>query len=163
MTSIKAHYWDASALVRLVAEDPAEQRGRADLCTLFFGGGHHYSTSACLAEALGVFKRKWLDKIYTLAEYVRTVREFYRLVVSHLTVDEVAVSVQVLDEAERLMTKHRLDFIDSLQVITVLHGKFSVFVGDSQSLFITADRKLARAAKAAGVLVRHVNSRAGAS
>jgi hypothetical protein len=80
MTSIKAHYWDASALVRLVAEDPVEQGGRADLRTFFFGQGHHYSTSACLAEALGVFKRKWLDKIYTLPEYVRTVREFYRLV-----------------------------------------------------------------------------------
>jgi predicted nucleic acid-binding protein len=162
MNPARVHYWDASALVRIVAEDPAEQVGRAELRALFFGQGSHYATQACLAEAIGVFKRKWLvEKVYTLPEYVRTVREFYRLVVSHVAVDEIPVSVQLLDQAEQLMREHQLDFIDSIQMTTVLHGKFSVLIGDSASLFITADRRLARAAKRNGVSVWLVGSAAG--
>jgi predicted nucleic acid-binding protein len=152
--TVKVHYWDASAMVKLVAEDAGEETGRAELRAFFLGNSLHYATPACMAEALGVFKRKWLsEKVYALSDYVRTVREFYRLVVSGIALDEVPVSSQVLDQAERLVRQYELDFLDAIQVVTVLHGKYSVLVGESRSAFITADRRLARAALREGVRV----------
>ena len=160
MRAVKVQYWDASALVRLVSEDSAERPGRVELRDFFFGRGMHHSTSSCLAEALGVFKRKWLvDEAYTQSQYVNTVKEFYRLVVSAIAVEDVPVSVQVLTEAERLMNQYRLDFIDSIQIVTIREGRYSVLIGDSKSLFITADRRLARAAKAEGVRTWHVTKK----
>lgn len=51
------------------------------------------------------------------------------------------------------MKAHGIDFIDSIQVVTVLHGRFSVFTGDPQSLFITTDKALAKAARQEGARV----------
>ena len=61
--------------------------------------------------------------------------------------------MRVLEEAERIMKAHDIDFVDAIQVVTVLQGKFSVFVGDSASLFITADHSLAVAARERGASV----------
>ena len=144
---VKVHYLDASALVKLVADDDDEKDGRAALREFYNSHGHHYATSYCIAEALSAFKLKWLRKKITLGEYIKDVREFFRLVLSHLTVDEVPLSVEILDEADRLMKAHKIDFIDSIQLVTVLRGRFAHFAGESQSLFITADRKLAKAAR----------------
>lgn len=148
--AVKYHYLDASALVKLVAEDADEEPGRNELRTYYRDHDLYCTTSYCIAEALSAFKLKWLRKKVTQDEYVRDVREFFRVVVSGLTVDEVPLSLRVLDEAERLMKAHEIDFIDSIQVVTVLHGKLSVLTGDSRSLFITADRKLATAARQEG-------------
>jgi predicted nucleic acid-binding protein len=153
-----AHYWDASALVKLVAPDADDAPGRATVRDYFFAHEHHYSTSACIAEALSVLKRKWLRGLLSQDQYVFAVREFYRLVVSGLSVDDVPVSVQLLDAAEGLMRQHDIDFIDSVQVVTVLHGRYSVFIGDSKSLFITADRTLAKAAREEGARVWECSS-----
>jgi hypothetical protein len=62
----------------------------------------------------------------------------------------VPVSLQLLDEAERFMRAYAIDFIDAIQVVTVLHGRFAALVEGSRSLFITADRDLARAARDLG-------------
>ena len=84
---------------------------------------------------------------------MRTVREFFRLVWSACEVEDVPLSVDVQREAERLMRTHRLDFIDSIQLVTVLHGRFAGLVRGSKSVFITADRALAVAGRSEGVRV----------
>ena len=56
------------------------------------------------------------------------------------------------------MRQHDIDLIDSVQVVTVLHGRYSVFIGDSRSLFITADRTLAKAAREEGARVWECSS-----
>ncbi len=151
--TVKNHYLDASALVKLVAEDADEEPGRAVLRQYYRSHALYYATSYCLAEALSAFKVKWLRGRITQDEYVKDVHEFFRVVVSGLTVDEVPLSLQVHDEAERLMKTHSIDFIDSIQVVTVLRGRFAGLVGGSQSLFITADRALAAAAREEGARV----------
>ena len=151
--TVKVHYLDASALVKLVADDADEEPGRAVLRQYYFGHAQHYATSYCLAEALSAFKVKWLRKMISQDDYVRDVRDFFRVVVSGLAVDEVPLSVQVQNEAERLMKTYGIDFIDSIQVVTVLRGRFAGLVGGSQSLFITADRTLAAVARQEGTRV----------
>ena len=153
MGAVRVHYFDASALVKLVAEDKAELPGREQLRAFFFGPIQRYATSYCIAEALSAFKLKWLRKDSTEAEYLKNIREFFRLVVSSLVVDEVPLSLQIQAEAERLVTAYKIDFIDSIQLVTVLQGRFSVFVRASQTLFVTADRRLANAARKEGAKV----------
>ena len=145
------------------ADDADEKRGRAALRQYYFGHSHHYATSYCIAEALSAFKVKWLRGRITQDEYVKDVREFSRLVVSSLTVDEVPLSLQVQDEAERLMKAHNIDFVDSLQIVTVLRGRFAGLVGGSRSLFITADRALAAAARQEGARVWECTTEASPS
>jgi predicted nucleic acid-binding protein len=151
--AVRCHYWDASALVKVVAEDAHEAPGRQAVRDFFFSKGLHYTTSYCLAEALSAFKLKWLREVVTQPEYFRTVREFFRLVAYSVTVDDVPVVPGVLERAERLMAEHALDFVDAIQVVTLLHGRFAVFVGDSRSLFVTADQALAKAARQEGAVV----------
>jgi predicted nucleic acid-binding protein len=151
--AVRCHYWDASALVKIVADDAAEASGRASVRAFFFEQALHYATSYSLAEALNVFKLKWLRHDISREVYFQDVREFFRLVVSSTEEDQVPISVQVLDQAERIMAEHALDFVDALQLVTVLRGKFSVLVGDSTSLFATADHDLAVAARKLGAQV----------
>jgi predicted nucleic acid-binding protein len=152
-TAVRCHYWDASALVKIVADDDGEARGRQPVRDFFFGEGLHYTTSYCLAEVLSAFKLKWLRELVTQEEYFRTVREFFRLVACRVTVDDVPVVPSSVERAERLMADHELDFIDAIQVVTLLHGQFAVFVGESRSLFVTADESLAKAARQEGAIV----------
>jgi predicted nucleic acid-binding protein len=137
MTAAMWYYWDASALVKVVAIDPDESPGRDAVRDFFHNRGLHRTTPYCLAEALSAFKLKWRRDLITRDEYIHCVSEFFRLVVSHLEEDEVPFAVQLRAEAERLIKAHDLDFIDAIQLVTILRGKYSVLVGDSQSLFIT--------------------------
>jgi hypothetical protein len=57
----KAHYLDASALVKLVDDSAGESEGRDALRKYCNDHASMYSTSYCLAEAFGVFKRKFLS------------------------------------------------------------------------------------------------------
>jgi hypothetical protein len=87
--------------------------------------------------------------------HVRYCMDFTRKILGgNLHIDEVAIlSLPVFQDAERLMTKHNIDFIGSLQLVTLLRGKFRHMVDRSQSLLVTADEALARAARAEGAIV----------
>jgi hypothetical protein len=61
--AIKVHYFDASALVKLVADDPDEEPGRGSLRKYHWEYAHPgYTVSFCVAEALGALKLKFLRK-----------------------------------------------------------------------------------------------------
>lgn len=153
--SIKVHYFDASALVKLVADDADEEPGRSVLREYHREHAHPgYTTSFCIAEAFGVFKRKFLRKLVSEDQYVKYVRDFILTTGNTFKVDEVPVLWPVVrDEAERLITKYKIDFIDCFQIVTIMRGQFRIFVADSQSILITADRELARVARAEGARV----------
>jgi predicted nucleic acid-binding protein len=148
--SIKVHYFDASALVKLVADDADEELGR-DVLRKY----HHdhanpkYATSFCIAEAFGAFKLKFLRKKISEKEYVSYLRNFIRVTGNTFQIDEVPILEPiVISEAERLIAKYKIDFVDCFQIVTVLRGKFRIFNGPSQSILITADRELSRVARA---------------
>jgi hypothetical protein len=67
--------------------------------------------------------------------------------------EDVPLSLEVQREAERLMRTHNLDFVDSIQLVTVLRGRFAVLTQGSKSLFITADQALAAAGRSEGARV----------
>jgi predicted nucleic acid-binding protein len=153
--SCKAHYLDASALVKLVADDAAEEPGRDALRKYYHSHASRYATSYSITEALSAFKRKFLHGEIDQAAYIRYVRDFINGVRgSNLEIDEVDILEPiVMNEAERLIQKHDIDFLDCFQIVTILHGKYRVLCADSKSILITADKRLAKAARAEGARV----------
>ena len=83
--------------------------GAAAVKDYFHNNGLHRATSYCLAEALSALKSKWLRKRIDHAEYLHDVREFFRLVVPHLTQVDVPLAGIIRTNAERMMDAHRLD------------------------------------------------------
>lgn len=161
--AIKAHYLDASALVKLVADDRNEEPGRKALREYYRQHAGFLATSHCVSEALNVLKVKHMYRHeLSQEEYVDTIKRFItRVIGGKLEIDELPIlSPKLLREAEILITKHGLDFIDCAQIVTVKHGRFSVLVGDSKSVLITADQKLARVARKEGVRVWECTSEA---
>jgi predicted nucleic acid-binding protein len=152
----KAHYLDASALVKLVADDPSEEPGRRVLRRYYWQHvASMYATSYCITEAFSAFKRKFLRAQITEDQYIKYVQTFIRQFLgANLRQDDVPIlSAVVFSEAERLIKKHKIDFLDCFQIVTIMHGRFHVLGPNSQSILVTADRGLAKAASAEGARV----------
>jgi predicted nucleic acid-binding protein len=157
----KAHYLDASALVKLVADDPDEAPGR-DILREYYRQhtASVYSTSFSIGEALSAFKMKFKRGRITESQYIKYVRDFIgQTVGANLRIDEVPIlSPIVVSEAERLIKVHKIDFLDCFQIVTIMQGKFHVLGSYSKSILITADRDLAKAARAEGAKVLECTS-----
>jgi predicted nucleic acid-binding protein len=145
-----ANYLDAGAAVKLVLEEPG-----SDHLMNYFSNRAGFITNLCLAEALGVLKRKmlkgqlsekqYLDRCYYLLTYVRTNR---------IRIEDIQISsLDVFAKIEEIVRRHKLDFSDALQLVNVKHGRFSKLARSSKTLLITADRDLASAAKTKGLRV----------
>jgi predicted nucleic acid-binding protein len=148
----KASYLDASAIVKVLVEEPD-----SSLVAEYFKGPHpFYMTSLCFAEALGVLKAKYfrhrqitekgyLNRSYLLTVWVRDQR---------IRLDEVPLTqADVFEEMEAIVKKYQIDTSDALQIVTIKKGNFSNLAGESQSLLITADGDLAKAARSEGLKV----------
>ncbi len=155
-----SHYLDASALVRLIADDPDEMPGRVALQRYYWNHPNMYATSYCVVEALSAFKLKFKRHKIIEDQYVKFVEDFIRTVVgANLMIDEVSILLpRIISEAQRLIRRHRIDFIDSIQIVTILHGRFSPLDEDPKSILITADLDLAKAARAEGARVWEIGS-----
>lgn len=158
--AVKVHYFDASALVKLVADDPDETPGREILRKYHREHAHPgYTVSFCVAAALGALKLKFLRKKISEVEYLKYVKGLLRVVGNTFQIDELEVLLPVVSkEFERLVGKYKLDFVDCFQIATIKHGKHRIFVGPSQSILITADRDLAKAARSEGMRVWECSS-----
>ena len=90
--SVGAHYLDASALVKLVADDPDEEPGRDKLRAYYYSHANQYATSYCVTETLSAFKRKVLSKRINEAQYVKYIRDFINKIIGgNLQIDEVPI------------------------------------------------------------------------
>jgi predicted nucleic acid-binding protein len=148
--SIRASYLDASALVKLVADDVDELPGRDAVRAYYWPhAANVYATSYSIAEALSAFKLKYVRGRIVRDEYKHYVREFLKLTIGlNLRIDEVQIlSPVVRNESERLIDLYDIDFLDCFQLVTIMHGQYRVMVGRSKSLLITADKKLAEVAR----------------
>lgn len=116
---------------------------------------NRYATSYCVMEVFSVFKRKLARKRITESQYIKYLRDFIQTVIgANLLIDEVPILTPgVFSEAERMIKSYKIDFIDCFQIVTILHGRFHVFGPNSKSVLITADRKLAEAARTEGARV----------
>ena len=158
--AVKVHYLDASALVKLVADDPDEEPGRDVLRQYYREHSNRYATSYCVTEVFSAFKLKFLRGRITEDQYIKYVKDFIDGVIgANLQIDEVPILTPlVFREAERLIQKHKIDFIDCFQIVTILHGQFRFLCSDSKSILITADQALAKAARAEGARVWEVTT-----
>ncbi|MBI3895757.1 MAG: type II toxin-antitoxin system VapC family toxin [Acidobacteria bacterium] len=153
--AVKVHYLDASALVKLVADDSDEEPGRTAVRKYYETHTSMMTTSHCFLEALSVFKNKFLRGRISKDEYVNDVMTFINRTVGwKLEIEEIPIlSDKLLSEAVTRIKKYDLDFVDCVQIVTILHGKYKIFCGDSKSVLITADRELAKVARAEGLRV----------
>jgi len=150
---VKAHYLDASALVMLVVDED----GAPALRDYYDKHSTFCTTPLCLAEALGVLKRKWLrDKQLTTDQYYRAAQ----YLIAHAWGERIRLNdVGLVDprvhvEVERQARAYGLDLSDALQLETLKHGYFSAaLVGPSAPVLITGDRGLASAATAEKIRV----------
>jgi predicted nucleic acid-binding protein len=149
---IKASHLDASAAVKLVLQE----RGSEHLSSYFAKRAGFYITSVCLAEALGVFKRKRLRDEISEKQYLATCYLLLGYLRSppRIRMDEIELSsLDTFAKAEEIARRHKLDLSDSLQLVSVKHGRSSSCVPGFKTVLITADRALASAAKAEGLRV----------
>src|ERR1039457_1096632 len=120
-SAVKVHYFDASALVKLVADDQDEAPGR-DVLRKYYeehARGAAYTTSFCVAEAFGAFKRKFQRKSISEEQYLTCVRNFIRVIGNTFRIDEVPILLPlVTSEVERLVSKYKIDFVDCFQIVT---------------------------------------------
>jgi predicted nucleic acid-binding protein len=153
----KANYFDASALVKLVADDQDEELGRERVSRYYWGHiASVYATPYCVTETFSAFKRKFLRRRITEDQYIKYTSEFRRIILgANLRIDDKVsiLSPIVTQEAERLIKKYKIDFLDCFQIVTIMHGYFSKLGPNSKSILITADSDLASAARAEGARV----------
>ena len=149
---VKASHLDASAAVKLVSEE----RGSEHIRNYFGNRAGFFITSLCLAEALGVLKRKMVHAELSEEQYFAACWLLLGSLrrPSRIRVDEIELSsLDTFAKAEEIARRHKLDLSDSLQVVSVKYGKFSHGVQESKTVLITADRDLASAAKTEGLRV----------
>ena len=145
----KAHYLDASAMVKLVAES----QDAGPLREYFHANANFCCTLFCLLESLGVLKGKWNRGALSIDEYFNATR---RLVVDawgkRIELDDVGmVDPGVFSRVEEFGRRYSLDLSDALQILTIKDGRYSALGPNSASVLITADSQLAAAAASEGI------------
>lgn len=142
---------DASAAVKLVVKEPGSELIRRRISEK----AGNYITALCLAESLGVLKRKRLRKELSEQDYFA----YCYMLLAHLRghslrLDDVDLSnFETFSRAEGLAKKYGLDLSDSVQLVSILHGRLAIFAGESKATLVTADAELAKAAAAEGCVV----------
>ena len=164
MTAVKVCYLDASALVKLVADDRDEEPGREAVREYYHSNANMKATPYCVAETLSVFKRKHLTNKISRKEYKNCIKTFlHKIIGANLSIEEPEFPeykefgsrklpiLKLLSKAEEFLDVNaNLDFIDCIQLADLMHGRYSRL----QSLFlITADKNLAKAARSKGISV----------
>ena len=156
MATIRTHYLDASAIVKLLVNEEGSER----LHSYCEEHTNFRTTALCVGEALGVLKvkhfhRKEIDQdIYfaaseLLADWTSTL--------GGLEIEEINIGNRsVFYEVEQLCKKYSLDLSDGLQIYTLKRGFLSVLPGDSAPILVTADDALAAAVEREGGRVWHV-------
>ena len=150
-TAVRANCFDASALVKVFVDEP----GGGPVRQYFANASPtKYTTPYCYYEALNVLKSKWMYR----GELTRAA---YLDAAFHVTVWFQASSRKIKDpdlthpptfvRAREIVERHSVDLSDAFQVLSVKEGYFSRLINDSQTLLVTADKRLAEIAEAEGI------------
>ena len=142
---IKTIFLDASAIVKYYFTE----YGSNDVREIFHSHSVRYTTSFCLAEALGVFKCKH-RKGKTLNDTDAYLNESLDLIESikggTITIEEQNIfDRNIYDKVEKLVEKFKIDISDIFQLVSIKES-FLTKNGISCTL-ITSDEHLFKAAK----------------
>ncbi len=156
MTVIRTHLLDTSVLIKLVVyEDKSDVvRKYVNSHSVF------WTTSFCIAEAFGVLKathsrykknccNSSAQEGISESVYLTALEDLVSMVRDEtISIEEANIfNREIFDEVEQLCSKYRLDAIDTFQLVTILRGFPSIMDEESSTILITADKKLARAAR----------------
>jgi predicted nucleic acid-binding protein len=158
-TSARASFLDASTLVKLHIREDGSDVVRA----YFESEPLKYTTHFCFYEALSRLKGLWKKGRKVGEAHTKLTKEEYFDACSRLFSWHQAMSKRIDDldflsihtflEARKIAKKGDLDLSDTFQILSVKSGYFSVSGGDSQTVFVTADKGLAKAARTEGLRV----------
>lgn len=151
-------YLDTSAAIKLVLNEGHS----AELRQYFRPRTNFVMTPFCFYESLTILKSRWVGRKNS-AGMINKISEQEYHNAAYMLLDYVAdKKIEVVDdlklsdrnvrpEVERLSRKHRLDISDSLQLLTILKGRYRNFVDESRPLFISVDGTLVEAAISEGI------------
>lgn len=157
----RVHYVDTSVLVKLLVKEDG-----SDVLDEYMKEWYTSSfciTSLCFAEALGVLKLKRVkkkrpdhiseDTYFTGVDELRAYAATDRISL----IDVGITDSVVFQEVETIARRHSLDVADAYQIVTVRRDYFSRFP-EAQPILITADKKLAKAARAENLRVWEISN-----
>ena len=147
----RANCFDASALVKVYTDEAHSNVVRE---YFFNRSPTKYTTPFCFYETLNVLKVKWLyrseltkvqytDAAFRLVAWYAASTRYAR----DIDMNEATIFFKVKAIAER----HGIDLSDAFQILSVKEGYFSHLINESQTVLVTADETLARAARLEGV------------
>ena len=143
---------DASVLVKKYTTEEGSDRLREFLN----GEPTQYTTPICFFEALGVLKvkhfyRKEINRqVYDNAAFELTA--WFSCIRNDIK-DIEFFSPSIFKLSQDIAKKYCLDIADAFQILSVKQGFFSVLAGESQTILVTADSDLAKAAKKENIKV----------
>jgi predicted nucleic acid-binding protein len=148
----RADFFDASALVKIHAQEPASEIVRS----YFNSRALKYTSPFCFYETLNILKSKWLHRN-------ELSRDEYLYAAFNLTAWYGVTSSKIEDldfanpitfgNAQSLVERTGLDLSDAFQILSLKQGYFSGNINNSQTVLVTADKDLAVAARAEGLRV----------
>ena len=152
MPALSATCFDASALIKVFTK---EHDGEAVRAHFRERSPTKYTTPFCFFESMNALKSKWLyqrqltqdqynDAAWHLMAWFEPLTKYEDLDIG---------SPVVFSKVRAVATKHSLDWSDAFQIVSVRDGFFAHLVNDSQTLLVTADAKLAEAARAENLKV----------
>lgn len=149
---IKSFFLDASAIVKLVIDEKHSElvRNHFDDPRSWF-----FTTNFCFFESLTVLKREWCKNKISTNKY----RDCCRLLFAYIKEHRIKIKEYPLEDLhdfgklEELVDKCAIDISDALQLLSIKKTILSELAGESETTFITADGKLAKAAREEGVKV----------
>lgn len=146
MTAAHPNYLDTSALIKLFVDEDGSDRIR----TYFGTQTVFFTSSLCFGETLGVLKAKNLRGEIGDNAYYHFCFEFMVHVSQGLIkVEDVGITKwEIFSEVQSVAKTNMLDISDAFLIVTLKRGFLSKFVGPSEPLLITADKKLASVARA---------------
>jgi predicted nucleic acid-binding protein len=157
-TAARVSFLDASALVKIHVPELGSDVVRA----YFEAEPLKYTSDFCFYEALSLLKGLWKKG---RRDGVRLTKDEYFAACSRLFAWHQAMSKRIDDldflaienfrKAREIAKKCDLDLSDAFQILSVKAGYFSVLREDSMTVFVTADRYLAMAARSEGLRVWH--------
>jgi predicted nucleic acid-binding protein len=144
VSAVHDNWFDASVLIKLYVKEEKSEVVR----DYWNHNPNKLTTSICLYETLRLLKIKHnkLDN----TDYLKATLDlcsWFAEAVSKNSPEPNFLSPKVFFEAHHLGQKHALDLSDAFQLLSMKAGFGAVAHGESRPLLITADRKLAKAAR----------------
>lgn len=150
--AVRANCFDASALLKLYVPEEG-----SDILREYWGSeSTKFTTSFCLYETLSLLKVCYFyRKTINLETYKNSSLDLcsWFSAVSVNIREMPFLSPEVFFSAQKIAEIYNLDLSDALQLLSVKEGYFSQMSCKSKTILVTADKKLADAARTEGLRV----------